>query len=232
MFRICLADTVFEIDNKYEYMHNLCKDYVTELAAEYTVSVTEKEISSEDTEKEGRSRDYLESLALYRKICTILIEKDIVLFHCSSLSVDGKAYLFTAPSGTGKSTHAALWRKVLGEKVTMINDDKPLLKIKDSITVFGTPFGGKYGIQSNTSGKVAGIVVLKQSKQNKISPLPIKEAFPLLLNQTYRIKSPEAMNKILSLVEKLCSLPVYLLECDISYEAVKLSYQTITGKSL
>lgn len=170
----------------------------------------------------------MESLAVYRKICEKLLDKDIVLFHCSALQFRGKAYLFTAPSGTGKSTHTRLWREYFGSDVQMVNDDKPLLKISpEKVTVFGTPFAGKEGLQTNTSAPVAGIVLLHQDTQNRIRRLSEEEAYPRLLSQTYRPKEQMAIVKTMELVERLAALPVYSLGCTISTEAVETAYHAL-----
>lgn len=248
MFQIELAGHVFAVENKYPNVEKLCKDYFTEKEPEYTVAVSEEEIAKESEYGETWAAGYLETLAVYRKICEWLLDKDIILFHCSALEMDGKAYLFTAPSGTGKSTHTRLWREVFGDRVTMINDDKPLLTIPvnhlqdatsdvtmsgksisgEDIRVYGTPYGGKDGIQTNTSAPVAGIVILHQAKENSIRRMDAREAYPTLLNQTYRKKEPTAMMKTLELVDRLAQLPVYSLGCTISEEAVMLAYQTLT----
>ena len=194
MFKIELAEHVICVDNQYEYIYELCKDYLTEKKEEFCVLATTEEILAEGKDGENWPADYLESLAIYRKICHHLLEKQIVLFHCSALELDGEAYLFAAPSGTGKSTHAGLWRSVFGERVTMINDDKPLLKISGSgIFVYGTPYGGKNGIQTNTCAKVKSIFMLHQAPENTVRRMSPSEAFPMLLSQTYRRKDTEGM---------------------------------------
>lgn len=228
MITIKLADHVFAIDNHYIYVEKLCHDYLTEEDAEQIIHVTEDEIQAENQSGGNWSLAYLESLAVYRKIVEYLLADDILLFHCSAFSIDGKAYLFTAPSGTGKSTHAKLWREYFGSRVTMINDDKPLLAVrKDAVKVYGTPYGGKDNIQSNTSAKVAGIVILHQADRNEIHRMTAKEAYPMLQNQTYRRSDAEGMFKTMDLVQKLSELPVYSLGCTISDEAVELAWNTL-----
>ncbi len=228
MFRIKLADHVFEIENRYPYTQRLCRDYLTSEPAGARVVLTEEEILREGGADSRYPADYLESLAIYRKICESLLEDGIVLFHCSALAMDGTAYLFTAPSGTGKSTHARLWRERFGERVTMINDDKPLLKISDSgITVYGTPYGGKDNLHMNTSAPVGGVAILRQAKENAIRPMSAEEAYPMLLNQTYRRSDPEGLAKTLDLVWRIAELPVFLLDCTVSGEAAELACRTM-----
>lgn len=237
MFQIELAGHVFAIENTYPYVEKLCQDYITKKQPEDVISVSTEEIAKENRDGELWSDAYLESLAVYRKICEKLLADNILLFHCSAIELDGKAYLFTAPSGTGKSTHTRLWREVFGDRVTMINDDKPLVSIpmesvdedtcSNTMTVYGTPYAGKDGLQTNKSAPVAGIVILHQAEENTIDRMEAKAAYPTLLNQTYRVNDPKGMIKTLELVGQLAKLPVYSLGCTISKDAVMLAYHTI-----
>ena len=221
------------MDNRYEYVKALCRDYWTQKPGEL-ITVSKEDIAREQTDGGHWPASYLESLAVYRDICERLVARDVVLFHCSALAYRQRGYLFAAPSGTGKSTHARLWREVLGDAVRMINDDKPLLRItSDGVTVYGTPFAGKEGLQENSSAPpVAGIVLLHQAGTNSIRKLSPQEAYPMLLNQTYRPKDAAGLIKTLELVQRLSELPVYSMGCTISREAVALAVQTLTGQEL
>lgn len=230
MFCAKIADHVIGIDNKYEYIKKYYTDYLTDDAPEFTISVTNEEISAENHDGGYWRSDYLETLAVYRKICERLIFDDIILFHCSALSFGGKAVLFTAPSGTGKSTHARLWRERFGDKITMINDDKPLIKFSDKIYVYGTPYGGKDGIQTNTKAEAAAVVILRQASENSIKKVSADEAFTTLLTQAYRCESIDGVMRMLPLLERFSHIPVYSLGCTISQEAVQLVYDEVFNK--
>lgn len=230
MFHIALANHIFTIHNRFAYTAYLCRDYVCEQSGQEIV-VSDAELALENRDGGHWPDAYLESLAVYRKICERLLEENILLFHCSALCMDGQAYLFTAPSGTGKSTHARLWRERFGHRVTMINDDKPLLEVgTDRVTVYGTPYAGKDGLQTNISAPVGGIIVLYQASDNVIQPMNAMQAYPILLNQTYRRQDPQGMIRTMDLVRQLAELPVYSLGCTISTEAVELAYQTLTER--
>ena len=111
-----------------------------------------------------------------------LIEKGVLLVHGSALCVDGQAVVFVAPSGTGKSTHARLWREVYGEQIWMINDDKPMLKIEgDQVLVYGTPWDGKHHLSRNASAPLKAMVHVKRSESNAIMPLNRADAFPVMM---------------------------------------------------
>ena len=240
--KVMLADCIFSIEPRFTYSQKRFWDYRIDDDCEImkknidrniktrpvTISVSEEEILAENKNGGNWPFSYLEFLAIYRKICKELLKEDILLFHCSALSIDGKAYLFTGPSGTGKSTHARLWRERFGDKIVTINDDKPLLRFFDKgIRVYGTPYGGKDNLQTNTSEFVKGIVILHQNPENYIRKIKAREAYPMLLNQTNRINSAGEMEKILNLVDKLSKVPVFELNCTISQEAVQMAYNTL-----
>lgn len=229
MLTIKLAGHVIGLQCRYDYLPYLCKEYLTDATPEWVEEASDDDLMRENPKGEPYTFAYLESLALYRKICERLIAENIILFHGSALEMDGKGYLFTAPSGTGKSTHAALWRQVFGERVTMINDDKPLLQITaQEVTVYGTPWAGKANLQTNRSVPLAGIVLLYQAPENTIRPMTEREAYPRLLSQTHRVGNPQGLVRTLDLVQQLARLPVYELGCTPTPEAALLAYQTLT----
>lgn len=155
MFTIRIADTFIQINERYQYIKQYCRNYIVDdVTPELVIKVSDEEINAEQSDEYVCSPDYLETLAVYRKICERLVDKGIILVHSSVLMVDGEAVMFLAPSGTGKSTHTRLWRQVYGDRVTMINDDKPLVSVTtdDSevhVNVYGTPWCGKHGIENN-----------------------------------------------------------------------------------
>ena len=232
MFTIEVAGHSFQIENKYDFIQRLCQKYIVPNCDAKSISVTDEQIKAEDARVEGYSEDYLESLAVYRKICDFLVSHNIILFHCSALMIDGKAVLFTAPSGTGKSTHASLWRKHFGDRTMVINDDKPLVKIENGIaTVYGTPWCGKHGLENNIAAPVDSIFILSQAKENSVEKISPMQAYPMLLNQTYRPKQDtEKMRKILTLVNEFIVITkLYNLKCNISNEAVLTAYNAMKG---
>lgn len=175
----------------------------------------------------GNSYVYLESGAHFQ---TQLLQYDGIVLHSSAAVVDGKAYLFSAPCGTGKSTHTRLWKVLFGDKASIINDDKPALRrIDGRWYVYGTPWCGKDGININAKAELAGICFLKQAKRNSIRRLSVQEALQKTLWQTInKFKKEERADRMLSLLEKLvCEIPVFELENRPELDAAKLSYETM-----
>ena len=217
----------------YDFLEKQCVDYVTDKEPQMAIEVTEEDIAKERTVAADGVKypaGYLESLAFYRKFCESVALQNILLFHSAAVEVDGKAYLFTAPSGTGKTTHIALWQKLHGEKMTIVNGDKPLLKVNsDEIIVYGTPWDGKERQSTNTCAKVAGICIITRGKENKIKRISSIEALSTLMSQTFRPVGAENLKKAVEGVISLSArIPVWKLECNISEEAAKVSYEAMS----
>ena len=154
-------------------------------------------------------------------------ETELPLFHGSVIAVDGEGYLFTAQSGTGKSTHTRLWREYFGERAVMVNDDKPLLHITDSgVTAYGTPWDGKHRLSTNTAVPLKGICILTRNAKNHIEPVEPHAVYPLIVQQTNRSLSADGMKQTLSLIDRMLNVvPVYRLGCNMDIEAAKVAYE-------
>ena len=233
-----IADVVFEVKPIYRYTAEICKDYeyFGKEQPKFVAVMTEQDILAEQSQTEEKFPPaYFESLAVFRKLLDYTLKNcDGIVFHSSAIMVDGNAYLFTAPSGTGKSTHARLWREMLGDRAVMINDDKPIVKYVDGeFYVYGTPWNGKHGLGTNTRAKIKAICKISQAKENTIRRASTAEMLLTIFNQTVRPSKQEDMDRLLGLVEKLLTtVDLYCLGCNISREAAELSYKTMSGEEL
>ena len=155
----------------------------------------------------------------------LLPEFDGFLLHSSAIVYEDKAYLFSAPSGTGKSTHTQLWLKNF-EGSYILNDDKPAVMLKDGkIMVYGTPFSGKTDLNVNKCVPLQGLCVLERDEKNWIEKIPTEEALFSILNQTCRPVDEARMDKLLTILDKIVStMPVYKLHCNMEDEAAQVSY--------
>ena len=193
----------------------------------------EKNSLEEENNGEVPSVPYCESLAFHRKLCTNLLRGfDAFLFHASAIAYKGKAYLFTARSGTGKSTHSALWKKYLGDEVTYINDDKPIIRLKgDKFYVYGTPFSGKHRLSNNLSFPLAAICKINRGKVNSIAAVDSKSFLATLFNQSIKPSDKIEAEIFTKLLDKLAlNVPFYDLFCDMSFEAFETSFRALTGE--
>jgi len=237
-----MAEKVIEVTSIYEKVHDYCKDYLTDESADFSVCtipkdiIAEKQKSDSEYAYEGKkspnfSDALLEETAVYRKIAEKMPAFDTVVFHGSVIEVDGNGFLFTAKSGTGKSTHTALWREYLGDKAVMVNDDKPMLKITDSgVIAYGTPYNGKHHLGCNMSVPLKAICILTRGENNIIVRIDKSEAYAMLLQQVYRPQDPIQMAKTLKLVDKMAtSVELYKLACNMDIEAAEVAYNTMKG---
>lgn len=239
-FTVNLAGVPIRIHGLYEETKDFCKDYLCEEKEAFSIWVKPEHIAAEQ-EKSNQShllegekpviyaKPYLETLAVYRQIAEKIIDFDVLLFHGSAIAVDGEVYLFTAKSGTGKSTHTRLWKEYFGDRACMVNDDKPLLKVTDTeVLACGTPWDGKHRLSSPVSLPVRALVILDRDSYNHIEKISVWEAFPMLLQQSYRSDDPDQMPRILSLLEKIChSTTLYHLGCNMDPEASRIAYEGI-----
>ena len=221
------ADHTIEIESLYPLVHELCAAYQTEESgAEYSVRITEEDILSERASLEAAWRQsgydprrfsarYLETLAVYRKIAEALLPCDILLMHGSVVAVDGRAYLFTAKSGTGKTTHYLHWKALWDREVEILCGDKPILAFDGpEITVHPSPWNGKEAMGQLRSGPLGGIVVLRQSGTDRIRRLSRREAvwplFPQFLFRRATVAQVQAVGRMEE--QLLGQVPVWLLE--------------------
>ena len=246
-----IAETSIRITSLYDEVHLLCKDYRCGMDAaagicsnqlDMDLATTQQDIDEErvksarEDEYEGIPvRDfpdaYLETLAVYRKIAEAMPFRDTLLIHGSAVSVDGAGYLFMAKSGTGKSTHTRLWRKLLGDCAVMVNDDKPLIRLTDSGTfVYGTPWDGKHRISNNISVPLRAVCILERAESNTIHQISVRDAYPMLLQQVYRPADAAAMAKTMFLVDRLAdSVSLWRLGCNTDMEAAEVAYNSMKG---
>lgn len=154
--------------------------------------------------------------------------------HASTVVCDEKAYLFSADSGTGKSTHAELWLKMLGDRAYILNDDKPALRLIDGVWyAFGTPWSGKHDISVNNGVPIAGICMLERSEINEIVPFRGKDAIFELFVQTNRPKAAAYRIKLLELMDDLFrQVSVWKLKCNMDPEAAAIAYEAMSGQKM
>ena len=237
-FTIKIAGISIAVSTLYSETKKLCNSYKTKEQALFSVIISEEDIELERRKSRQEALlegvpviqwkdEYLETLAVYRKIATGLLEYDRLLFHGSAIAVDGEGYLFTAQSGTGKSTHTRLWRELFRDRAVMVNDDKPILKItKDRVFVCGTPWDGKHHLSSNIIVPLKAVCILNRDVENHIEAVSVQEAYPMLLQQSFRPPEAEKMMKTMNLVRQLAEkVKLYSLRCNMEPEAARVSYE-------
>lgn len=233
-FIVRLADKNIQINCHYPEFKQFCKDYIVEnVTPDFAVSWTKEEIMAEQelTSEHQFSALYLETLTALRKISERMPKYRRILMHGASIAYHGNAFLFTAPSGTGKSTHIRLWRKYLGEEVEIVNGDKPFISLESEVPyIYGTPWAGKENWHKNHSAPLKGIVLVQRGITNQINKVKPADFLPFILKQVFLPNDPFTAGASLELIDCLLKkVPLYLLECDISEDAVCSSFEALTG---
>lgn len=175
--------------------------------------------------------DTLEYLISGTKFYKKLVDYNGFMLHASAVVYRDKAYLFSAPCGVGKSTHASQWLKVF-DGAYILNDDKPALRIMgDKVYVFGTPWSGKTEQNVNACVELGGIAFIHRDDHNNMVPMPTAKAIENLLRQTiHNTFSEQVLTKLLALWNVLLSrYTVYDFGCRPDTEAAKLAFETMKG---
>ena len=239
VFTMKIAGAVAEVHSLFDSTRDYCKDYLTEETPEFTITVTAENLAFEQADLLAEAKaegmkprkftdPFLDRAAIQRAFADFLLNRNILLFHGSTVALDGFAYLFTAKCGTGKSTHTRLWREVFPD-AQMVNDDKPFLEItQNGIIAHGSPWSGKHGLSENISVPLKGICILHRGPENKIQPISPAEAMDMLLAQGYC--PPENQAKFQALTQSLANaVSLWSMECTKDAEAPKVSHNAMSN---
>ena len=239
-FCMKIAGHTAKVVSLFESTPQYFRPYLCEDMPEFSVTVTRENIDFEQADLLAEAhRDgfrprvftdpFLERAAIQRAFAEFLIDHNTLLFHGSGISVDGEGFLFTAHSGTGKSTHTRLWRQVFGERAVMVNDDKPFLEIKsDGVWLHGSPWSGKHGLDSNICVPLKGLCILERGKENTIRPATMEETLPMLKKQAYEPLAENAATAFLELVNALSEqVPLWKLVCNKDPDAATVAWEAM-----
>lgn len=229
MFKIRMAELNIRVENKYPYVREMCREYLSKLdSSDFSVGVTEKEIDAEE-DGSGFDRGYLESLAIYRKIAEKIIEYNGFLMHGAVIEAGGSGIAFLAKSGVGKTTHVRLWQQLLGDKMTVVNGDKPLIRIIDGkVYAYGTPWAGKENIQKNMAVELKKICFINRSEKNECFLIQKTNVFEKLIVQIYRPRDINLLLKTMGLVGSLIEkTDFFVVRCNTEPLAAKISSEVL-----
>jgi len=224
--RYKIANHIFDIITIHPFSQEMCRDYayVGDEPTDCRIVTTQQQIDALESElmEEGLEDKYKEFTVVYVALCDYLIRKNYVMFHGSCIEHGGVGYIFTAVSGTGKSTHTNLWHQELQAK--WINDDKPLLHIAEdgTVTAYGTPWNGKHRRGENASVVVRNMVILERGETNRIEEIPFSDAFPKLFSQTNK---PEGERAVVFFLMGKIKVRCFRLFCNMEPEAARVAFE-------
>ena len=235
-----IAGHTAKITSLFESTPQYFRAYLTEEAPELSVTVTREDIAFEQADLlEEAHRDgfkprvftdpFLERQAIQRAFAEYLLDFDTLLVHGSAVAADGEGFLFTAHSGTGKSTHTRLWRQVLGERAVIVNDDKPFLQLTgEGVILHGSPWSGKHGLDCNLSVPLRAICILERGKENRIEKVCPEDVLPMLRKQAYQPMAAQKETAFAGLVERLSqSVSLWKMACTKDPEAAVMAHEAM-----
>ena len=238
-FLLEIAGQIAAINSLFESTPHHFAKYLTDRKAGFSIRIYEEDLRFEQADADAEAAEegfrrrvfpdpFLERAAIQRKFAEHLLSRNILLAHGSAVAVDGYGYLFTARSGTGKSTHTRLWREQFGDRAAMINDDKPFLQLTgENVLIHGSPWSGKHGLDSNVCVPLKGICLLERGSENVIRPAAPEEVRELL--KGFRPRTPEQAEHYEALLTKLLEcVSLWRMDCNKEKEAAQIAYTAMS----
>ncbi len=236
-----VAGLVVCVQPLFQSTKEYCRPYLTDKSPEVFVEVTPDDLVCEQAALDQEAIEeglkfrifkdpFLERSVIQRRVADFLVSKNTLTLHGSTVAVDGCAYLFTAPCGTGKSTHTKLWRELFGGRAVMVNDDKPFLQITgDQVLAYGSPWSGKHGLASNVCIPLKGICSLHRGKENVIHRATPEILIDLLRQQVHIPVDESMAQRTLVLLDSLARMvPLWEMSCNKELEAASLAHSTMS----
>ncbi len=217
IFRVNLSGIFFNISAQYSETKNYFKPFVSDIGAVLDSLIVSEKLFAKLREE----RDLLEIQAsdeyylLHLVVSNALLAYNRCVFHGTAFLWHEKAWIFTAPSGTGKTTQYRRWRKLYRDEVKIINGDKPILEFKEdhTIMVHPSPWKGKERWGSMLNAPLGGIIYLKQGKENKIECMAPQDAvIPLYKQFLFLPEKEEYIHAVCRMEDTLLrNIPVWKL---------------------
>ena len=229
-----IADFYLKLNRKCNTLGVYSKDYETN-SLEYSATflISESDFIVESDLADGKySRGQLEMSAIHRKLAEWLPNNGAFVLHSACFDVDGVGVAFAAHSGTGKTTHMRLWQEYLGDKMVVVNGDKPIVRFFDDEPAtpyaYGTPWNGKERLGCNMRTALKHICFIERSETNFVEPMDKSEAIDRIMNQVYIPKEPMAAMNTIKLIDRLLSCTrLWTIHCNMESTAAEIAYKTI-----
>lgn len=145
--------------------------------------------------------------------------------HASVVVNSGKAFLFLARSGTGKSTHSQMWLRAI-PGTELLNDDNPIVRILDDgqVMVYGSPWSGKTPCYRNAQAPAGAFVHIKRAPYDKCSPLSTLEGYAIVYSSCSGFKADRKMGDAIHETVSAIAMKgiCYTMECLPDEEAARV----------
>lgn len=226
---LMLKDYTIDSDNLVPDI--IIKHDFEDIVAEQQATLQRSALGLSSSEISFFNKEKYEFYAIHRKLANEIPQHGVFLMHGAVVSTNGLAYMFTAPSGVGKTTRAKLWLREYPSS-NIINGDKPFIKITNSeVIACGTPWSGKEKLNTNCMVPLKAIFLLERSDKDMIIRIGFGEAFDFLFKQTYMPPQGKSLhNTILLLNELINRVDIYRFYSTKTSYSVHLAYETANLK--
>ena len=237
-----IAGVVIGVQPLFQSTMEYCRAFLTHREPEFWVDMAREDLAYEqlllDQEAVEQklkfrkfSEPFLERSIMQRRVADHLVRHNTLMLHGSAVAVDGQGYLFTAPCGTGKSTHTRLWRELFGQRAVMINDDKPFLQVTPTgVLAYGSPWSGKHGLSSNICVPLKGICSLQRGRENVIFPADLDVMMEQLHQQIHIPTDESLIRKAHQLLNQLPQrVSMWTMFCNKERSAARIAYECMSG---
>ncbi len=233
-FTIEIAGLAVRINTLYSQTYWFCYNYLSNLTPDFEITISSQDLLEEQMialdDNLHYQPSFCEPLAVYRKIVRKAIEYETILMHGATIAINHKGYIFSAKSGTGKTTHIMQWLEQAPGAV-VINGDKPLIRyMNNQFFVCGTPWSGKEHMNTNMMVPLKAVVFMTRNENNSIAEIGFSQAFPFILSQIYMHDGIEEVNKTLDLLDRMKeNIQFYHFLCNnFKKDSFQVSYNMIT----
>lgn len=226
------ADFYFDITSRFSYFASKAVDYVCADApqVDFSIAVSDDELQRERDLAAANGlhcpRSQAEYLAIYRKICALILPRGAFLMHGVALAFGDRGFIFTAKSGTGKTTHVRLWQQEFGkDNAVIINGDKPLIRLLDGrFYAYGTPWNGKEGYGQNLRTQISAVAFIERAAENSIVKIPTEDAVARIFSQIMITDSTDLPRQLELLDQFVSRIPFYLIRCNMDPAAAHIAH--------
>ena len=232
-----IADFNIAIETDIKAISKIMSNYIAEFSKEdLKIKATDDDIALEmEMMEDGQEVKFATTYklsAIHRKLGDWLPSQNAFVLHSACFDVNGVGVAFAAHSGTGKTTHMNLWQQYLGDKMTVVNGDKPIIRFFDdepeNAYAYGSPWMGKERLGCNMRTVLKHICFIERSKTNYVEKMDKNDIIERIVKQVYIPKDQAASAKTIVLVNRLLNcLDFWVIHCNMEPEAAKVAYNTI-----
>lgn len=229
MSKYLIADLIVEMDPQYNLLSNQAKKYLidSEKSSDIVINIEKEYTNYYKKSFPHLTSEEIEYILFGESFYQQINNFNGTMLHSSCVVKDNYAYLFSAPSGTGKSTLTNYWCELFKDAY-ILNDDKPAIIVEDNVYACGTPFSGKVDLSKNTKVEVAVIVFLERSTTPWVKEISKSQAIFEILNQTIRPSDASQTNKLLNVIEQIVSkIKIYKMGCINDISQAQFSYENL-----